>query len=522
LSILPVEASGMASTWITRSGIHQSATRPFRDFSRAPLSTEWPLTGLDHQQGALAPFGIGASDHGDQAHAGIRADDVLDLDRVDPLAARLDQILGPTREGQGSAVVDDRKIAGVEPAVLIQRRGFGAVVAAHHARPLDLQVTDDIALFRQKLSPRIRQHHVQTHGRTAGGQRRLAGRRQCAHRREFGHAPAGLDADAEAILHPTDQALGRAGAAEDDPLQRRQRQVVRLDMIQQPDPDGRHASRDGDALVPDQAGQALAIHQAARQDKGSADGRGRKRETPGVGVEHRHSDQSDVAPRQGQTVRLQGAQGVQIVGPVGVKHPLGRTGRARGEAEAGRRLFVEPPPNRQIFATGDQGLDVDVTRLDRIPVQNDQLFEAGAAGHQLASDFCQTRADRQHPVFRLIDHRSQMVGRQAGIEGVADHAHPHRPIPHLEMVPGVPGQGPDPVPGPQAETQKGARQSEAPVHGFGVGLARDAARIGRDDLDRSVPFRGVGQKSVHGQRILLHRPHAAVLHQKFFVRRRPY
>ena len=74
------------------------------------------LLRFDDQEGALAPFGIGLADDRDQAHAGQAPDDGFDLGRVDPLAARFDQILGPAGDRQIAIIVDAGEVAGVEIA----------------------------------------------------------------------------------------------------------------------------------------------------------------------------------------------------------------------------------------------------------------------------------------------------------------------------------------------------------------------------------------------------------------------
>jgi hypothetical protein len=66
-----------------------------------PGSRGWPggerrALGLRHHAGqrALLPLRVGNADHGGLGHAGVRHDLVLELHRADPLAARLDHVLG--------------------------------------------------------------------------------------------------------------------------------------------------------------------------------------------------------------------------------------------------------------------------------------------------------------------------------------------------------------------------------------------------------------------------------------------
>ena len=80
------------------------------------------LPRLDDQHRPLAPFVVRPADHGTLAQtAGCRPDDRLDLGRVDPLAAGLDQVLRAAADREVARLVDHREIAGVEIALLVER-----------------------------------------------------------------------------------------------------------------------------------------------------------------------------------------------------------------------------------------------------------------------------------------------------------------------------------------------------------------------------------------------------------------
>ena len=66
--------------------------------------------------------------------------DVLELDRADPLTARLDQVLAAVGDLQVAVGVDRGDVAGVEPAVGVGGVAVGPVVAAADPRPADQQL----------------------------------------------------------------------------------------------------------------------------------------------------------------------------------------------------------------------------------------------------------------------------------------------------------------------------------------------------------------------------------------------
>ena len=83
----------------------------------------------DNEQRLLLPLRMGNADHRRFGHARATHGQVFDVDRIDPFAARLDDVLGAIGEADGIVVVKDSNIAAVEPAILKQRPVV-AVVAA--------------------------------------------------------------------------------------------------------------------------------------------------------------------------------------------------------------------------------------------------------------------------------------------------------------------------------------------------------------------------------------------------------
>jgi hypothetical protein len=94
----------------------------------------------DERLGALAPALVGYRDNRALEHGGMAADDLLDLDRRDVLAAGDDDALAAVAQFDRVIRVPDGEIAGVEPAAAKRLRGRlgrgvvagNHVVAAHH------------------------------------------------------------------------------------------------------------------------------------------------------------------------------------------------------------------------------------------------------------------------------------------------------------------------------------------------------------------------------------------------------
>ena len=88
---------------------------------QGPVVEGMALLRLDDEDRTLAPFGIGPTDDRNQPHARQSPDDGLNLRRIDPLAARFDQILGAAGDRQIALVVDAGEIARVEITLAVQR-----------------------------------------------------------------------------------------------------------------------------------------------------------------------------------------------------------------------------------------------------------------------------------------------------------------------------------------------------------------------------------------------------------------
>ena len=142
-STLPVAVCGSSSTNTTSSGSHHLAILSDRNASISSLVTVGTLLAMHQQQRPLLPARMARGDHRGLQHRGMAHRQVLDLDRADPLAARLDHVLGAVGDGDEPIRVHVRHVAGAEPAVIVHHLAAGALeIARQHPRPAHLDLAD--------------------------------------------------------------------------------------------------------------------------------------------------------------------------------------------------------------------------------------------------------------------------------------------------------------------------------------------------------------------------------------------
>src|SRR6266511_2460480 len=108
------------------------------------------LRAHDTRQRSLVPSRIGDADHRRLDNLGMRHELVLELDRRDPLAARLDDVLGAVGDLDEAVLVDAADVAGAQPTVVeLVGRGI-EVVAAGDPRPPHFDLADSLAVPRQR------------------------------------------------------------------------------------------------------------------------------------------------------------------------------------------------------------------------------------------------------------------------------------------------------------------------------------------------------------------------------------
>src|SRR5690606_35604094 len=108
-------------------------------------------TWLQHhdQQRPLLPLRMRNRDGRRLRHRGMRDREVLQLDGADPLAARLDHVLGAIGDLHVAQRTNGRDIAGVEPAALVEHVVTAAlVVTGSDPWPANLQRPERLAIAR--------------------------------------------------------------------------------------------------------------------------------------------------------------------------------------------------------------------------------------------------------------------------------------------------------------------------------------------------------------------------------------
>ena len=78
------------------------------------------LLSTHDQQRPLVPLRMLDADHGGFRHLGVADREILQVDRGDPLAARLDDVLGAVGDLHVAVAVDGGDVAGVEEAVVVE------------------------------------------------------------------------------------------------------------------------------------------------------------------------------------------------------------------------------------------------------------------------------------------------------------------------------------------------------------------------------------------------------------------
>ena len=211
---------------------------------------------------------------------------VLQLDRGDPLAARLDEVLGAVDEADPAPLVHRRDVAGAQPAVVGEALAGPRVVVVRRPRSScrgtaarrstrrptaprrSVSGLDDAALDAERRSgrPGVRRSACSSLGQRAAGRRRGGTPTRPGSSRSS-PTPAG-SAGRVCSRYASDSAFGhRRAAARDRPQRRR---VAALQLGQHLHPDRRHAGGDRDLLVDDQVGDRRGPTGRARASPASA------------------------------------------------------------------------------------------------------------------------------------------------------------------------------------------------------------------------------------------------------------
>ena len=115
---LPTAVFGISSTNSNRSGSHHLAKFGREELAQLVVGRRRPLPQHDDRERPLRPLLVG---HGDDRGLGdgrVAHERVLERDRGDPLAARLDEVLRAVLDLDVAVRLDGDDVAGLEPAVV--------------------------------------------------------------------------------------------------------------------------------------------------------------------------------------------------------------------------------------------------------------------------------------------------------------------------------------------------------------------------------------------------------------------
>ena len=126
--------------------------------------------GHDHRLDRLAPALVGHRDHGCLHDRGVLEQGVLHLDRVDDLAAGVDDVLLAVDDVDVAFPVEDRQVSGVKPASLegCPSRLLVLPVPGRHARTADYYLADGLAVCGHVFALLVDDAKVHSHQRPTG------------------------------------------------------------------------------------------------------------------------------------------------------------------------------------------------------------------------------------------------------------------------------------------------------------------------------------------------------------------
>ncbi len=478
----------------------------------------------DDQQRPFVPLGMGDADHRRLGDVGMADGEILDVDRRNPFAARLDHVFGAVGDLHVAFGIDRRDVAGVEEAVLVEDVALLLEIAPGDGRTGDLEAAEAFAVPRQFPVLGVDDLHLDAEGRPAlldlagenvfGGrafQRRLD-RTDRAERAHLGHAPGVAHFDAVIPLEGADHRRRAGRAADDHRLQRGELLALLLQIGEQHQPHRRHGGGEIDLLGLEQFVNRRAVEPRARHHQLGAAHRGGEGETPGIGVEHRHDRHHCRFRADRQTVDPRADQRMQDVGAMRIEHALGIAGGAGSVAEAGGGVLLEFGPAEvavdlgQPFFVG-HGVGELRRRHMRGVGQHDVTLDRRQLRRQPLEQGDESEVDEHQPILGVVHDPADLVGKQPRIDGVIDRAEPRNAVPRLEVAVVVPGERRHAV----AELDSVAREplrdlQRAAAQIAIVGAMDRAFDKPADDLAARMLDGGEIDDLVNQQRPILHQP----------------
>ena len=133
---LPVTVIGNSSVTWTYRGTLKWAIRPSQKAATSSRVSVGALADLHPRHDLLAVLRVGDADHLHVDDVGVGVEELLDLPRVHVLAAADDHVLDAADDVEVAVGVHHREVAGVHPAVGVDRLGgaLGVVPVAEHHR----------------------------------------------------------------------------------------------------------------------------------------------------------------------------------------------------------------------------------------------------------------------------------------------------------------------------------------------------------------------------------------------------
>ena len=288
---------------------------------------------------------IGDADHGDLGDVWVLSHQALNLCRIAVEAADDEHVFEPVGNAQIAALVEHADVAGVQPAVGVnrfQRRRFVVKVTLHHVVAAQQHLArlaggDGVAVFIDAA------HLGAGHGAAAGGGDGLgtvAGVTNGGTAAALGQAVGGGDVgNAQFFTHPRNQHRRHRGRASDGHAQRRNVEILQARVRQHGQKQRRRPRQKADAVVGDARQHLVGVKHLLRVDRGTLDKRRHPAGLVAKRVEKRVDDQVTVAGLQANHAPPDAERPNRW--PVRRHHPLGAAGGAGGKHQVSSAVSRE-------------------------------------------------------------------------------------------------------------------------------------------------------------------------------------
>ncbi len=468
----PTAVFGISSTNSYRSGSQNFAKPGCEVRAELVVGRRRAFAKNAHGERALGPLLVRDRDHGRLGDRGMAHQRVLEGDRRDPLAARLDEVLRAVLDLDVPVGPDRDDVARPEPAVV--RPAVGGVgrlvVGGRDRRAAHLELAHRLAVPRDEALLAARTDLDEGDRRALLGALVVRGgsleaylladrARHRPDRAHLRHAPAVRDVEAVPLGERLDHRPRRRCAANGHRPHPREVPAlrVRVEGLEDPHPDRRHAGADRHPLLDERVEQALRVEMRPREHLLGADERAREREAPCVRVEHRDDRQHGVAlvgaeePGGGQRVDRDRAVRVDDA----LRQP---GGPAREAHRRGSALVDVAVDELALVGRGDQLLVVDraVRRLAR--TDRDHVLEPHPVD-ELRGEGPEDLVDHEHAVACMGGDVGVVVRMEAEVQRVGDESAHRRADVGLEVLVVVPHERPDAVAVVQSEPPQRDREA---------------------------------------------------------------